>query len=73
MEALLKKFYEWPKWEAIMHHLLFLIVLVALFCLYQKKSNRTLTNILLLAIVIALDTLLHQNINTRNNSRPSYL
>ena len=63
----IKKFYEWEKWEGIMHNILFSLILYILYLFITNKDNRKLSNILLFTIVIALDTLIHQNINSKNN------
>ena len=38
-----------------------------------NKSERTLTNILLFAIIISVDTVIHQIINIGNQTTTSYL
>ena len=73
MLKILKKFYEWPKWEGIMHNLLFSLVIYILYLFFVNKQERTLTNILLFTIIISIDTLLHQNINIRNHKATNYL
>jgi len=73
MEKKLKKFYEWSKWEGIMHNILLLLVIYILYLFIVTKQERTLTNILLFTIIISIDTLLHQNINIRNRKTTSYL
>jgi len=73
MEKILKKFYEWSKWEGIMHNILLLLVIYILYLFIVTKQERTLTNILLFTIIISIDTLLHQNINIRNRKTTSYL
>ena len=73
MKSIMKKFYEWPKWEGIMHNILFLLILYIIYLLIFNKKERTLTNILLFTIVISIDTLLHQNINIRNNNQTNYI
>jgi len=73
MEKKLKKFYEWSKWEGIMHNILLLLVIYILYLFIVNKQERTLTNILLFTIIISIDTLLHQKINIRNRETTSYL
>uniref|UniRef100_A0A6C0FCL1 Uncharacterized protein n=1 Tax=viral metagenome TaxID=1070528 RepID=A0A6C0FCL1_9ZZZZ len=73
MRNTLKKFYEWSKWEGIMHNILLLLIIYIIYSLFVNKKERTLTNILLFTIIISIDTLLHQNINIRNQEPTSYL
>jgi len=73
LEKQILSFYEWSKWEAISHHVLFALIIYILYLFVSKKSNRTITNILLMTIVVALDTIIHQNINIKNNKHTSYL
>ena len=73
MLKILKKFYEWSKWEGILHNLLFSLVIYILYLFFVTKQERTLTNILLFTIIISIDTLLHQNINIRNHKTTNYL
>ena len=73
MLKILKKFYEWPKWEGLMHNLLFSLVIYILYLFFVNKQERTLTNILLFTIIISIDTLLHRNINIRNHKATNYL
>jgi len=69
----IKKFYEWENWEGIMHNILLLLILYILYLFITNKDNRKLSNILLFTIVIALDTLIHHNINRKNNKETIYL
>jgi len=73
MSNILKNFYEWGKWEGLMHHFLLLLVIYIMYLFAVNKSERTLTNILLFAIVISVDTVIHQIINIRNKTTTSYL
>ena len=73
MLNILKNFYEWSKWEGIMHNILLLLIIYIIYSLFVNKKERTLTNILLFTIIISIDTLLHQNINIRNQEPTSYL
>ena len=73
MQNILKKFYEWPKWEGIMHNILLLLVIYILYIFFVNKKERTLLNILLFTIIISIDTLIHQNINIRNHKVTNYL
>jgi len=73
IDGILKNFYEWSKWEGIMHNILLLLVIYILYLFIVTKQERTLTNILLFTIIISIDILLHQNINIRNRKTTSYL
>ena len=73
IDGILKNFYEWSKWEGIMHNILLLLVIYILYLFIVTKQERTLTNILLFTIIISIDTLLHQNINIRDRKTTSYL
>ena len=73
MRNTLKNFYEWTKWEGIMHNILLLLFIYIIYLFFVNKKERTLTNILLFTIIISIDTLIHQNINIRNNKTTSYL
>ena len=68
-----KNFYEWSKWEGIMHNILLLLVIYILYIFFVNKKERTLLNILLFTIIISIDTLIHQNINIRNHKVTNYL
>jgi len=70
---MLKQFYEWSKWEGIMHNFLLLLIIYIMYIFTVYKKNRTLTNLLLFTIIIAIDTLIHQNINTKNNKNTTYM
>ena len=72
MNITIKQFYEWKQWEAISHHVL-LFLSVYIIYLFKDKSQRTMQNLLLFAILVALMTLIHQNINNRNKVETSYL
>jgi len=69
----LKNFYEWSKWEGLMHNFLLLLVIYVMYLFCVNKQERTLTNILLFTIIIAVDTVIHQIINIRNQKTTSYL
>ena len=69
----IQKFYEWRKWEGIMHNILLLLLLYIIYLFIINKSDRTMTNILLFTIIIAIDTLIHQNINIKNNKKTIYV
>ena len=73
MTELLKKFYEWSKWEGIMHNVLLILIIYIIYSFINNKKERTITNILLFTIIISIDTLIHQNINTKNNKITNYL
>lgn len=69
----LKDFFEWANWEGIMHSVLLLLILYIMYMLFNNTEERTITNLLLFTIIIAIDTLIHQNINIRNNKTTNYL
>ena len=69
----LKNFYEWSKWEGLMHNLLLLLVIYIMYLFVVNKHERTLSNILLFTIIISVDTVIHQIINIRNQKTTSYL
>jgi len=71
--SLLKTFYEWSKWEGLMHSALLILSIYILILFYQYKKTRTISNLLLLSIVLGIDILIHQNINIRNNANTHYL
>jgi len=73
MVSNLKTFYEWEKWEGLMHNMLLLLVIYIIYIFVVNKQERTLTNILLFTIVIGIDTLIHQLINIRNKKTTTYL
>lgn len=73
MQELLKHFYEWSKWEGIMHNILLLLIIYISYLFIINRKNRTLSNILLFTIIIAIETLIHQNINIRNHKGTNYL
>ena len=69
----LKQFYEWETWEGIVHSLT-LVLFVAIVCMAVRHPKHiTLTNMRLFAIVVGVDTVVHQNINDRNRSVVTYL
>jgi len=70
---MLKTFYEWEKWEGIMHNILLLLIIYIIYLFYVNKQDRTLTNILLFTIIIGVDTLIHQIMNIRNHKTTTYL
>lgn len=73
MVSRLKTFYEWEKWEGLMHNILLLLLIYILYVFVVNKQERTLTNILLFTIIIGIDTLIHQLINIRNKKTTTYL
>jgi len=73
IQNILKKFYEWPKWEGVTHNILFVLVTYILYLFFVNKKERTLSNILLFSIIIGIDTLIHQNMNMRNHKITNYL
>lgn len=64
--------YEWPHWEGIMHHSLLALMLYALYVFYTQPAERKLSNVLLFAVLVAIDGLLHHFINRKNNVHTSY-
>ena len=72
LQTYITKFYEWGKWEGISHHLLLILIVYIIYIFASKKSSRTVTNILLLTIVVALETMIHQNMNIKNNKQTQY-
>lgn len=73
MKTLVKNLYEWPNWEGIMHNILLLLGIYIFYLFFVNKKERSLSNILLFTIIIGIDTLIHQNINIRNNKFTNYL
>jgi len=73
LEKYIQQFYEWGKWEGIMHNLLLILGIYIIYLFAAYPQNRTMTNILLATITISIDTLIHQNINIRNNITPTYI
>ena len=45
MQHTLKNFYEWSKWEGIMHNILLLLMIYILYLFFVNKKERTLPNI----------------------------
>jgi len=56
-----------------MHNLLLILGIYIVYLFARDKQNRTMINILLFTIIIAIDTLIHQNLNTRNGKATSYI
>lgn len=73
MEFVLSNFYEWNKWESIMHHLLLLLIIYIVFVFLVNKKSRNLTNIILFTIVIAIEVIIHHLINVKNKKPTKYL
>jgi hypothetical protein len=73
LQTYITNFYEWGKWEGISHHLLLVLFVYIIYIFASKKSSRTVTNILLLTIVVALETMIHQNMNIKNNKQTQYV
>jgi len=65
-------FTEWKEWESIMHWFVFLFILFIFYKLYLNPKEFNITNMLLITIILVIDTLIHQNINIRNNVKPTY-
>lgn len=68
----MKSIIEWPELESISHIALAILYFYILFAFITDPNTRTLQNILLFAMITAIDTLIHQNINNRNNKYPQY-
>lgn len=60
-------------WEGISHYLLLALIIYVIYTFFTKKNSRTISNILLFTVVIAVDILIHQNINIRNNKITNYV
>ena len=73
LQNYIKQFYEWEKWEGMMHNFLLLLVIYIIYLFIVDKQNRTTPNILLFTIIIAIDVLIHQNINLKNKKSTTYL
>jgi phosphatidylglycerophosphate synthase len=69
----MKQFYEWAKWESIMHNVLFVFIIYILYLFIMNKKERTLNNILLFTIILGITTMIHQIINIRNHTTTNYL
>ncbi len=69
----MKQFYEWVKWESIMHNVLFVFIIYILYLFIMNKKERTLNNILLFTIILGITTMIHQIINIRNHTTTNYL
>ena len=69
---LLQSYMEWPEWETLSHMGLVIAYIYIFYKGLTDKSVRTMQNILLLTIIIALDIIIHQNINRRSGHLPSY-
>ena len=41
MEKILRSFYEWAKWEGILHHAKFIIIIYIYYLFYQNKKEIT--------------------------------
>jgi len=73
IESSLKTFYEWSKWEGLLHSALLILTTYILITLFKVKKARKVSNLILLSIVLGIDILIHQNINIRNNANTHYL
>ncbi len=63
---------EWPEWETLSHLALVVLYIYVLYVMYNDPASRSMTNMLLLMVALAGSTLIHQNINDRNNVKPVY-
>ena len=70
---MVKRVIEWVEWESITHTVVFLLFLYIMSRLLRDKTERTVQNLLLLLIALALGVLIHQNINFRNKIKPTYI
>lgn len=68
----IKYLFEWPEWESISHMALVLLYLYVFYIVISDVNVINLQNILMFMIVVALDTLIHQNINNRTKKYPQY-
>lgn len=68
----LKQFFEWEKWEGIMHGATLILFVVVVCMAVRHPEHITLTNVLLFAILVGVDTVVHQNINRRNRANVTY-
>jgi hypothetical protein len=61
-----RKIIGFPIWEEITHVAVFLLHIYLFYSLYKHPEERTIGNLSLLLIALALSVLIHQNINERN-------
>lgn len=70
---MLRGLYEWEHWEGVMHFILLVLFVYTTYVLLMDRNNLTSTNLLLATIAVGIGTMVHQNINMRNNRRTRYL
>ena len=63
---MLEEIYEWDGWVMLLHVTLSILITYIFYLLFINPKDRNVTNFLLLAIVLAIDILVHQNINKKN-------
>ena len=68
----LKGIIENPDIETLTHAITGILAIYVFYMLATKPETRTIENIIFIAILFSLGTLVHQNINFRNNARPTY-
>jgi hypothetical protein len=59
----MNKVLDWPYWEKIMQLVLVVLFVYVAYELLTNPSSRSLTNVLLLLIGVAVSVQIHQNIN----------
>lgn len=64
----LKQFFHCPCWEMVMHVATLLFVLYVVYLMFKKPSERTVTNLLLLGVIMTVMTLVHTQINLHPHS-----
>lgn len=60
-----KNVVEWSSWEIISHLFLILLNVYILYMFVLVPETRTMTNVLLYTIVVAISVIIHQRINDR--------
>ena len=72
MENMLHKFYEWEHWVGIMHHAVMILGIYIVYIMI-KKNKASVTNLLLLAILLSIMITIHQKINNENQQSTNYM
>ena len=67
-----KQFMEWPEWETLAHSGLAILYVYIFYKSITDPSVITFQNVLLFTIIIALDIIIHQNVNNRTQKYPQY-